>query len=186
MLSEQLQYSREGFSKRHFFRPIKREGMPRLRAPIQIYIFIDVGLCARPGEVRSSGRANPLERYSLNIGTNRRWALKALKTLRFERGRVSIDPEEVLHRPSYLDARFAAPVLIREPGRVWNWEAVDEVSLALLRATPSNPTCVRLAETASTNEAAPASVDGNIEEEVMVLGRVDRRLRDTRVSNCKR
>ena len=67
-------------------------------------------------------------------------SLKALKTLRFERGRVSIDPEEVLHQPGYLEARRAAAALIREPGRVWNWEAVDEVSLALLRATASKPT----------------------------------------------
>lgn len=113
-------------------------------------------------------------------------SLKALKTLRFEGGRVSIDPEEVLHRPGYLDARRAAAALIREPGRVWNWEAVDEISLSLLRAIPSEPTCVRPSEIVRSNEAVPASVDRNIEEEVMVLGRVDRRLRDTRGSNCKR
>lgn len=66
-------------------------------------------------------------------------SLKALKTLRFEGGRVSIDPEEVLLQPGYLEARHRAGVLIREAGRAWNWEAVDEVSLALLSAIQSEP-----------------------------------------------
>lgn len=113
-------------------------------------------------------------------------SLKALKTLRFEKGRVSIDPEEVLHQPGYLDARRAAAALIRQPGRVRNWEAVDEVSLDLLRSIPSEPTCVRSAEIASTNEAVTTCVDGNTGEEVMLPSRVDHGHLDTRASNCKR
>lgn len=60
-------------------------------------------------------------------------SLTALKTLRFEGGRVSIDPEEVLLQPGYLAARRAAGKLIQNTGRrALNWDAVDEASLALL------------------------------------------------------
>lgn len=39
-------------------------------------------------------------------------SLKALRTLRYENGRVSVDPEEVLDRPGYLLARAAAADLV--------------------------------------------------------------------------
>ncbi len=43
-------------------------------------------------------------------------------------------------RRQVADTRRAAEALIREAGRDFYWEAVDEVSLALLRAIPSEPT----------------------------------------------
>lgn len=67
-------------------------------------------------------------------------SLKALKTLRIQGGRVSIEPEEVLLQPGYLLARRAAAVFIRNTRyQQLNWDAVDEASLALLRSTAEVP-----------------------------------------------
>lgn len=39
-------------------------------------------------------------------------SIRALKTLRFENGRVSIDPQEVLDQPGYTEQRRAAAALV--------------------------------------------------------------------------
>lgn len=39
-------------------------------------------------------------------------SIRALKTLRFENGRVSIDPQEVLDQPGYIEQRAAAAALV--------------------------------------------------------------------------
>lgn len=39
-------------------------------------------------------------------------SLRALKTLRFENGRISIDPQEVLNQPGYVEQRAAAAALV--------------------------------------------------------------------------
>ena len=57
-------------------------------------------------------------------------SLKALRTLRCESGRVSVNPEEVLDRPGYLSARAAAAELTkgaREDQRVIDEAALDEL-----------------------------------------------------------
>ncbi len=57
-------------------------------------------------------------------------SLKALRTLRYENGRVSVDPEEILDRPGYLLARAAAADLVngaRADQRVIDQTALDEL-----------------------------------------------------------
>ncbi len=63
-------------------------------------------------------------------------SLKALRTLRYENGRVSVDPEEVLDRPGYLLARVAAADLVngvRADQRVIDQAALDELVDLMVR-----------------------------------------------------
>lgn len=63
-------------------------------------------------------------------------SLKALRTLRYENGRVSVDPEEVLDRPGYLSARAAAADLVngaRADQRVIDEAALDELVNLMVR-----------------------------------------------------
>lgn len=63
-------------------------------------------------------------------------SLKALRTLRYENGRVSVDPEEVLDRPGYLLARAAAADLVngvRADQRVIDQAALDELVDLMVR-----------------------------------------------------
>lgn len=54
-------------------------------------------------------------------------SLKALRTLRYESGRVSVDPEEVLDRPGYLTARASAAELVK--GVSADQRVIDEAAL---------------------------------------------------------
>lgn len=54
-------------------------------------------------------------------------SLKALRTLRYESGRVSVDPEEVLDRPGYLSARESAADLVN--GVPADQRVIDEAVL---------------------------------------------------------
>lgn len=54
-------------------------------------------------------------------------SLKALRTLRYESGRVSVDPEEVLNRPGYLTARAAAADIVN--GVRADHRVIDEAAL---------------------------------------------------------
>jgi hypothetical protein len=65
-------------------------------------------------------------------------ALKVLKTLSFRYGRVSIEPEEVLCQPGYVEARRHATNLVRNPtcsGRTFvstpSWLLTDCEALAV-------------------------------------------------------
>ncbi|MFY1008067.1 hypothetical protein ACOQNQ_03210 [Pseudomonas juntendi] len=63
-------------------------------------------------------------------------SLKALRTLRYENGRVSVDPGEVLDRPGYLSARAAAADLLngaRADQRVIDEAALDELVNLMVR-----------------------------------------------------
>ena len=54
-------------------------------------------------------------------------SLKALRTLRYESGRVSVDPEEVLDRAGYLSAKTSAADLVN--GVRADQRVIDEAAL---------------------------------------------------------
>lgn len=61
-------------------------------------------------------------------------SLKALKTLRVKDGRVSVDAEEVIGRPGYLQARRQAAVLASSQAALRDkpcrdWKAVNEIGM---------------------------------------------------------
>jgi hypothetical protein len=63
-------------------------------------------------------------------------SLKALHTLTYKEGRVSIDPQEVLNQPGYLEARIYAGSIVRKkhrglaaPGATWS--ALDDLGVML-------------------------------------------------------
>ncbi len=63
-------------------------------------------------------------------------SLKALRTLRYESGRVSVDPEEVLDRPGCLSASAVAADLVngvRADQRVIDKAALDELVDLMVR-----------------------------------------------------
>lgn len=76
-------------------------------------------------------RVEPLSKEALAVSES----IKALKTLRFENGRVSIDPSEVLGQPGYLAARAQAGELMRATQRrsaatTAGWHDPDELDVA--------------------------------------------------------
>lgn len=63
-------------------------------------------------------------------------SLKALRTLTYKDGRVSIDPQEVLNQPGYLEARIYAGSVVRKRHRELfarraTWAALDDIGLML-------------------------------------------------------
>lgn len=68
-------------------------------------------------------------------------SLRALKTLRCEHGRVSVDPLEVIDRPGYREARAAAARLIHDLGRGLTFSSDEARGLAKARF-PLKPYCL--------------------------------------------
>jgi hypothetical protein len=65
-------------------------------------------------------------------------SIKALKTLSFVDGRVSIQPEEVLSQPGYQEARRQAARLVRPPACIdepltWCLADCDELAAQIAR-----------------------------------------------------